>query len=176
MVPSGLECPLENTSIAVSNSAVVQSTTRITHHDHHFSTDPKTMMKLTGIKAFEARWQTLKGDHTPSATENRLLMQSMGRLVDNYASQDELINELPETLQGSFNHLVDAYLNGCWVDDEVAKPSVRRLTFHPSTSPVVSPAMLAAQQLRKNRRQQPTPASEAPTYVVQDRRCSLYSA
>lgn len=128
------------------------------------------MMKLTGIKAFEARWQSLKGDHTPSASENRLLMQSMGRLVDNYASQEELMNELPETLQGSFNNLVDAYLNGCWVDDEIAKPSVRRLTFHPTTSPAVSPAMLAAQQLRQSRRQQPTPASEAPTYIVQDRR------
>lgn len=133
------------------------------------------MMKLTGIKAFEARWQALKGDCTPSAAENRLLMQSMGRLVDNYASQDELINELPETLQSYFKNLVDAYLNGCWVDDEVAKPNVRRLTFHPATSPTISPAMLAAQQLRKNRRSQPTPASEAQTYIVQDQPHALYA-
>lgn len=134
------------------------------------------MMKLTGIKAFEARWQSLKGDCSPNAAENRLLMQSMGRLVDNYASKDELINELPETLQGSFNNLVDAYLNGCWVDDAIAKSSVRKLTFHTTTSPAVSPARLAAQQLRKNRRQQPTPSSEAPTYIVQDQCCSVYSA
>lgn len=118
------------------------------------------MIMLTGIKAFEARWQSIKG--TRSAKDSRLLMQSMGRLVDNYATHEEILEELPDSLQGAFDRLVDAYLNGFWLDDGAES----------NPAAVLSPAMLAAQQLRQRRRSQsvpsPTAASEAATYIIQE--------
>ncbi len=119
------------------------------------------MIMLTGIKAFEARWQLLKGNHT-SAADNRLLMQAMGRLVDNYATQDEIITELPAALQGLFSRLVDAYLNGYWLEDH-------ELPMQPAVSRTITPAMLEARQRRQSPYQQPTVASEAETYIVRDR-------
>ena len=119
------------------------------------------MIMLTGIKAFEARWQLLKGTHT-SAADNRLIMQSMSRLVDNYATQDEIVTELPVALQGLFNRLVDAYLNGCWLEDN-------EVPMQPAVSRHITPAMLAAKQRRQNPQQQPTTASEATTYIVRER-------
>lgn len=116
---------------------------------------------LTGIKAFEARWQLLKGNHT-SAADNRLLMQAMGRLVDNYATQDEIITELPAALQGLFSRLVDAYLNGYWLEDH-------EVPMQPAVSRTITPAMLEARQRRQSPYQQPTVASEAETYIVRDR-------
>ncbi len=116
------------------------------------------MMMLTGIKAFEARWQSLKSCYATSAADNRLLMQAMGRLVDNYATHEEISEELPVSLQGLFDHLVDAYLNGYWLDTD-EKPNQK----------TVSPALLAAQQMRQRRKTEPTAASEASTYVVRDR-------
>lgn len=121
-------------------------------------------MMLTGIKAFEARWQSLKGRYTTNAADNRLLMQSMGRLVDNYATHEEISEELPAKLRGLFDHLVDAYLNGYWLDTDEA-PSRK----------TVSPALLAAQQMRQRRKIEPTAASEAATYIVRDR-ADLYSS
>ena len=94
---------------------------------------------LTGIKAFEARWQATKGDW--NIRESRLLMQAMSRLVDNYATYEEIEEELPVSLQGAFSRLVDAYLNGFWLEDEDSYK-------HPTA--VLSPAMLAAQQLRQH--------------------------
>lgn len=119
------------------------------------------MIMLTGIKAFEARWQLLKGTHT-SAADNRLIMQSMSRLVDNYATQDEIVTELPVALQGLFNRLVDAYLNGYWLEDN-------EVPMQPAVSRHITPAMLAAKQRRQNPQQQPTTASEATTYIVRER-------
>lgn len=70
------------------------------------------MVMLTGIKAFEACWQSLKTDYPTDCVENRLLMQSMGRLVDNYATQDEIARALPAGLRELFDRLVEAYLQG----------------------------------------------------------------
>ena len=122
------------------------------------------MTMLTGIRAFEARWQSIKGSR--SARDSRLLMQAMGRLVDNYATHEEISADLPASLRGVFNRLVDAYLNGFWLDEsEGGLPQ--------NSASVLSPAMLAAQQLRQRRRSQvipqPTAASEAATYVIRDR-------
>ena len=113
---------------------------------------------LTGIKAFEARWQSLKGRYATSAADNRLLMQAMGRLVDNYATHEEISEGLPVSLQNLFDRLVDAYLNGCWIDTDET-PSRK----------AISPALLAAQQMRQSRKTEPTEASEASTYIVRDR-------
>lgn len=116
------------------------------------------MMMLTGIKAFEARWQSLKSSYAMSAADNQALMQAMGRLVDNYATHEEIAEELSDSLSDLFDRLVDAYLNGYWLD---AAETAER--------PKVSPALLAAQQMQQRRRMQPTAASEAATYVVRDR-------
>lgn len=122
------------------------------------------MIMLTGIKAFEARWQSLKAVHLTAPHENHLLMQSMGRLVDNYASQSEISAGLPFTLQGLFDSLVDAYLNGYWVEGEenVATPPV--VNKRPLT-----PAIAEALQRRQRNRVKPTVASEAATYIIHDR-------
>ena len=116
------------------------------------------MTMLTGIKAFEARWQSLKDSYIMTLSESRLLMQSMGRLVDNYATQEEITSELPYVLQGLFSRLVDAYLNGYWLEDAGV------------TSPLISPspAHLSARYIRQQRAVNPTAASEARTYVIQD--------
>ena len=117
------------------------------------------MIRLTGIKAFEARWQSLKTTHPTNSKENHLLMQSMGRLVDNYASKDEIAAELPIVLRGLFERLVDAYLNGYWIEGtEANEPTL-----------VMSPAMLAAKQRRQRKVLKPTAASEASTYIIHDR-------
>ena len=118
------------------------------------------MIMLTGIKAFEARWQSLKSVYPTSPSENRLLMQSMGRLVDNYATQAEIAAELPINLQVVFAHLVEAYLNGYWLDG-VEKQPVRK--------PAKTPAALAATQRRQRKTLHPTVASEAATYIIQER-------
>ena len=121
-----------------------------------------SMIMLTGIKAFEARWQANKSNW--DTKESRMLMQAMSRLVDNYATYEEIEEELPASLQGAFKRLVDAYLNGFWLEDEDSCIS---------SAAMLSPAMLAAQQLRQQRRMQrapkPTPASEAATYIIRDR-------
>ncbi|MEO0768141.1 MAG: hypothetical protein AAFY72_01710 [Cyanobacteria bacterium J06649_4] len=117
------------------------------------------MIRLTGIKAFEARWQSLKAAHPTNSKENHLLMQSMGRLVDNYASQEEIAAELPIVLRGLFERLVDAYLNGYWVEGSESEATV----------PVMSPAMLAAKQRRQRKAVKPTAASEASTYIIHER-------
>ncbi|MEL6554377.1 MAG: hypothetical protein AAFQ63_13055 [Cyanobacteria bacterium J06621_11] len=118
------------------------------------------MIMLTGIKAFEARWQSLKAVHPTNSRENHLLMQSMGRLVDNYATQAEIAAELPSHLQTVFANLVDAYLNGYWLEGtEEEKPA----------SPQMTPAKIAALQRRQSKTLKPTAASEAATYVIRDR-------
>lgn len=119
------------------------------------------MQKLTGIKAFEACWQSLKGNYSISAYESRLLMQAMGRLVDNYATQEEIVATLPHSLQELFGHLVNAYLNGFWLKQAAY------------TGSKVSPAMIAAAQRRQRQQPlQPTAASEAATYIIKEKiRC-----
>lgn len=118
------------------------------------------MIRITGIKAFEARWQSLKAVHPTTPRENHLLMQSMGRLVDNYASQSEIATELPAHLQTVFAHLVDAYLNGYWLEGvEESTPAANQMT----------PAKMAALQRRQRKTLKPTAASEAATYVIRDR-------
>lgn len=142
------------------------------------------MIMLTGIKAFEARWQSLKDHYPTSPDENRLLMQSMGRLVDNYATQDELLDELPVQLCIIFNRLVDAYLNGVWMEDSSAEEYSG--SFGPRTErravsrEGMTPAMLAAQKLRRQPKAA-TEASEAATYIVEtyvasERRRSSWAA
>lgn len=132
------------------------------------STGRKTMIMLTGIKAFEACWQSLKGT-TASATDCRMLMQAMGQLIDNYATHDEITQELPTALKEAFDCLVDAYLNGFSLDDSrrdvLQKPETKNQLFSCAES---SPAMLAAAQLRQRRKMQPTEASEAATYIVRE--------
>ncbi len=137
------------------------------------------MIMLTGTKAFEACWQSLKSSVANTSADSRLLMQAMGRLVDNYATHDEIAQDLPLTLRDTFDRLVDAYLNGYWLETEenttfqetrLAKQSASM----PSTSTQsterteISPAMLAAAQLRQRRRIEPTATSEAATYIVHD--------
>jgi len=119
---------------------------------------------LTGIKAFEFRWQTLQAKYPISAVQKKLIMQSMGRLIDNYATQEEIKENLPAALRILFDRLVDAYLKGCWVeaDGQPVEEDVHR------PAPTMTPAMLAAAQLRQQKRQQPTEASEADTYVVDE--------
>ena len=123
------------------------------------------MIMLTGIEAFEARWQSIKGRR--SANDGRLLMQAMNQLVNNYATQEELTEELPASLQHTFAYLVDAYLNGFWSSKDGQSQA--------NPAAMLSPAMLAAQQIRQRRRLQPEPttASEAATYII--RGASRYS-
>ena len=81
------------------------------------------------------------------------------------ATRDEISQELPIALRGAFDWLVDAYLNGYWLDDA---EQVDALEAHTSYCAASSPAMLAAAQLRQRRKMQPTEASEAATYIVRD--------
>jgi hypothetical protein len=141
------------------------------------------MVKLTGIGAFEACWQSLKAMYSIDPGESQLLMQSMSRLVDNYASQSEIASELSLPLQKLFNLLVQSYLEGYWIEDETssledcaesnASESVpyytHRSSRHPSSSGpacYLSPAMAAADQHRQRQRIEPTVNSEADTYFV----------
>ena len=117
------------------------------------------MTMLTGIKAFEARWQSLKDSYVTTLSESRLLMQAMGRLVDNYATQEEIVSELPFGLQGLFLRLVDAYLNGYWPEEtETATSSLASS----------SPARLSARSRRQQGMPKATAASEAGTYIIRD--------
>lgn len=119
------------------------------------------MMMLAGIKAFEACWQSLKSSYATSLSENRLLMQSMGRLVDNYATQEEIACELPLVLRGLFVRLVDAYLNGYWLEDAESMASAGRTR---------APVSLTPRNARHSQPQplQSTAASEAATYIIRD--------
>ncbi|MEM6597060.1 MAG: hypothetical protein AAF810_21640 [Cyanobacteria bacterium P01_D01_bin.36] len=130
------------------------------------------MIKLTGIKAFEARWQSLRVSHPTAPHENHLLMQSMGRLVDNYASQSEIAAGLPFPLQSLFDQLVDAYLNGYWVEDNTS-PAASTVMSKRAMTPAMTPAMAESLQRRQRKSIKPTVASEAATYIIHDRvRCS----
>ncbi len=143
------------------------------------------MVKLTGIGAFEACWQSLKAMYSIDPDESQLLMQSMGRLVDNYASQSEIASELSLPLQKLFNLLVQSYLEGYWIEDktallkdrsepnasESAPHSTHRFGRHSSSlgsSCPLSPAMVAAAQRRQHQKIEPTVNSEADTYFVCD--------
>ena len=178
---SGQRCPLKNTSIAVGNFVECLVPHTLCPRYRVLGRLPAAtitslhavppMIMLTGINAFEARWQSLKDHYPTSAAENRLLMQSMGRLVDNYATQEELLDELPARLCLIFNRLVDAYLNGVWMPDSAAESYAGPGGFGPRTErravsrEGMTPAMLAAQKLR--RRSTPaTESSEADTYIV----------
>ena len=145
---SGLECLLWNTSIARTLRYPISSTSC------------KTMTMLTGIKAFEARWQSIKRSDRVNSIDGHRLVQAMGRLIDNYATPDEIRQELPVALRAAFDQLVDAYLSGYWLNDSDQAAA--------SDIPEISPAMLAATQRHQRRKMQPTEASEAATYVVRD--------
>lgn len=139
-----------------------------TSRNHLLHTE-KLMIMLTGTKAFEACWQSLKPSVTSASADSRLLMQSMGRLIDNYATHDEITQELPVLLRDIFDRLVDAYLNGYWLETAENEPFKRTPSSARRTeSAEVSPAMLAAAQLRQRRKMEPTPTSEAATYIVHD--------
>jgi len=132
---------------------------------------PKAMTKLTGIKAFEARWQLFQNSHQISSSNSLLLMQSMGRLVDNYATQEEISRDLPASLKSVFDWLVDAYLNGFWIEadqKEIIRSSVQSPGQSYTQVGKVSPALLAASELRQRRKAQPTQFSEAATYITND--------
>lgn len=193
---SGQRCPLKNTSIAVGNFVEFLVPHTICPQSRALGRLPaatitslhavRLMIMLTGIKAFEARWQSLKDHYPTSPDENRLLMQSMGRLVDNYATQEELLDELPGQLCIIFNRLVDAYLNGVWMDDSLAEAYAGTGGFGPRTErrsvsrEGMTPAMLAAQKLRRQPKAA-TEASEAATYIVEtyvasERRRSSWAA
>ena len=123
------------------------------------------MAMLTGIRAFESRWQSLQTKYSIGKSQKQILMQSMGRLVDNYATQEEIEDDLPVALRALFQQLVDAYLNGCWVEGkgQPGQPGAKNRHM-----PTITPAMLAATQRRQRQPQEPTTASEADTYVVDD--------
>ncbi|PZO15718.1 MAG: hypothetical protein DCF25_13265 [Leptolyngbya foveolarum] len=70
--------------------------------------------------------------------------------------------DLPIALKILFKRLVNAYLNGYWIEDDTQ--SVEPDTYRPA--PATTPAMLAAAQLRQQKRQQPTSTSEADTHIV----------
>jgi hypothetical protein len=125
------------------------------------------MTMLTGVRAFEACWQSIKAG--TSAAESRLLMQSMGRLVDNYATQTEIAADLPATLQAPFSYLVDAYLNGYWLETQSNRQAdAEQFAVETPVRPVISPLTLAAKHLRQRQSLQPTTASEAATYIVRE--------
>jgi hypothetical protein len=130
------------------------------------------MIMLTGTKAFEACWQSIKrsaASTSVNSLDSRLLMQSMGRLVDNYATHEEILQELPLMLRDTFDRLVDAYLNGYWLESTETAETVKASFSAQARKPAeVSPAMLAAAQLRQRRKMEPTANSEAPTYIVHD--------
>ena len=150
---SGLECLLWNTSIARTLRYPISSTSC------------KTMTMLTGIKAFEARWQSIKRSDRVSSIDGHRLVQAMGRLIDNYATPDEIRQELPVALRAAFDRLVDAYLSGYWLNDSDQAAASDIQQAHCTE---ISPAMLAATQRHQRRKMQPTEASEAATYVVRD--------
>ncbi|MEL6352450.1 MAG: hypothetical protein AAFR58_11850 [Cyanobacteria bacterium J06627_28] len=142
------------------------------------------MMKLTGIKAFEACWTALRESHHTTSADNHLIMQCMGRLVDNYASQAEIEATLPAPLKAVFASLVDAYLNGYWIEDtdsamattiierrhrQVQAAASKRNEVESTDNTVMSPAMLAAAQRKKKQQLQPTASSEAATYIIRER-------
>lgn len=120
---------------------------------------------LTGIKAFDARWQSLKSSDRVNSSDGQRLVQAMGRLIDNYATPDEIRQELPVALRDAFDRLVNAYLNGYWLDDSAQDAASEIQQAHCA---VVSPAMLVATQRHQRRKMQPTEASEAATYVVRN--------
>jgi hypothetical protein len=126
------------------------------------------MTMLTGTRAFEACWQSLKSSVAGTAADSHLLMQSMGRLVDNYASQDEILQELPVVLRDAFDQLVDAYLNGYWLESAEDAKSPKASASAQRSHTGISPAMLEAAQLRQRRKMEPTASSEAATYIVHD--------
>lgn len=133
------------------------------------------MVRLTGLKAFEARWHSLKAKYSISPNESRTLMQSMGRLVDNYATQSEIASELSLPLQTLFNLLVQSYLEGLWIEDTVFSPKTTGSSRSHYASPAgpgatrkLSPAMVAAAQRRQSQTPQATAISEADTYIVRN--------
>lgn len=67
---------------------------------------------LKGVKAFEACWSAIKQTYPTSRAENTLLVQSMGRFVDQYATREEIRGGLPEGLKQLFDRLIDAYVEG----------------------------------------------------------------
>ena len=72
---------------------------------------------------------------------------------------------LPFALQGLFDNLVDAYLNGHWVEgEEDVSTSVTT-----TKKPQLTPAMAEALQRRQRKAMKPTAASEAATYIIHDR-------
>ncbi len=131
------------------------------------------MIKFTGIKAFEAHWQSLQSVYSLDARDSRLLIRAMGRLVDNYASQSEISAELPRSLQKVFNLLVQSYLEGYSIEGTACTSAALDLsrvrpsaTARSKTAKALSPAMVAAAQRQQRQRTQPTAASEADTYIA----------
>ncbi|MBE9062647.1 hypothetical protein [cf. Phormidesmis sp. LEGE 11477] len=129
------------------------------------------MYKLTGIKAFEAHWQSLQATHLIAPQDSHLLMQAIGRVVDNYGSQSEISAELPLPLQELFNLLVQSYLEGYWIEDLGSLSVASHASTHPATTRAfsfqrLSPAMIAATQRRQRQTLRPTASSEAETYIM----------
>ncbi len=123
------------------------------------------MTMLTGIKAFDARWQSLKSSDRINSSDGQRLVQAMGRQIDNYATPDEIRQELPVALRDAFDRLVSAYLNGYWLDDSAQDAASAAQQTHCAA---ISPAMLAATQRHQRRKMQPTETSEAATYIVRN--------
>lgn len=145
------------------------------------------MIKLTGIGAFEACWRSLKTMYSINPDESQMLMQSMGRLVDNYASQAEIAAELSLPLRKLFNLLVQSYLEGYWVEDtatsraatnsepgteaiaeagaDVSTRSVNLTSADADANQFLSSKAVAAAQ-RRQLKPHPTTASEADTYIT----------
>lgn len=154
------------------------------------------MIKLTGIGAFEACWRSLKAMYSINPHESQMLMQSMGRLVDNYASQSEIASELPLPLRKLFNLLVQSYLEGYWIEDEAPSLDVIACSkdsesgasesgasecgvselgvsglgvskpVHLGAACSLFPARVAATQRSQHQTIQPTAASEADTCII----------
>ncbi len=129
------------------------------------------MQVVRGIQAFEACWKSLKQTYPTSQTENTLLVQSMGRFVDAYGTQEEIRDNLPQPLQTLFDRLIDAYINGYTPAEAKPMELPQPVTLPEATTAVVpAPRRVTATTLAMTelRRQLPetSVASEAETFVL----------
>ncbi|PSN18875.1 hypothetical protein C7271_10265 [filamentous cyanobacterium CCP5] len=131
---------------------------------------------LTGIQAFEACWLALRDQHPTSPEENRLIVQAMGQLVDNYAPPQVIEDTLPQHLCPLFERLATAYFHGYLpaqngtVSISVAEPT------HSSSQGTRQDISAAVQRVRHlaqqmnlqhaSRLRSSTPLSEADTLII----------
>ncbi|MEO0539981.1 MAG: hypothetical protein AAFZ80_03840 [Cyanobacteria bacterium P01_A01_bin.105] len=126
------------------------------------------MQAIQGIQAFEACWTALKQIYPTSQAENTLLIQSMGRYVDAYSTQDEIRAGLPQPLQPLFDRLIDAYTNGYNPTQLSPEALTQPVLVSSSTGPGPQRLTAATLAVAELRHQSPTATvvSEADTFVL----------